>query len=93
MTIQSKIVEECIYLVHNLSATKDGTTAIKHRIALEWADFGKNKQLLTSKCIPLHIKAKIYNTYILPVVLYGLECVNWTTKFCNTIETLQNHRM
>ena len=49
-----------------MSATNDGTTAVKHRIALGWAAFGKNKQLLTSKLIPLHIKAKIYNTYILP---------------------------
>ena len=86
-------IKEFIYLGHKLSATNDGTTALKHRIAFGWAAFGKNKQLLTSKRIPLHTKAKIYNTYILPVVLYGLECVNWTTKLCNTIETFQNHIM
>ena len=43
----------------------NGTTAVKHRIALGWAVFGKNKRLLTSKRIPLHIKSKIYNPSIL----------------------------
>ena len=53
----------------------------------------KNKNLLVSKRIPYHIKTKIYNTYVLPVVLYGLECVNWTTKRCGTVEIFQNHIM
>ena len=43
--------------------------------------------------LALRTKAKIYDTYILPVVLYGLECVNWTAKLCNTTETFQNHIM
>ena len=39
------------------------------------------------------MKKRIYNTYILPVVLYGLECVNWTSSLCNKIETFQNNMM
>ena len=88
-----KQVTEFVYLGHKLSATNDGSTAVKHRIALGWAAFSRNKQLLTSRRVPLHVKAGIYNTYILPVVTYGLECVNWTTKLCSKIETFQNHIM
>ena len=39
-----------------------------------------NKAVLTSKRVSYHLKSKIFNTYVIPVVLYGLECVNWTSK-------------
>ena len=88
-----KQVTEFVYFGYKLSATNNGSTAVKHRIALGWAAFSRNKQLLTSRRVPMHVKARIYNTYILPVVTYGLECVNWTTKLCSKIETFQNHIM
>ena len=82
-------VSDFIYLCHKLSATNDGTAAAKHRIGLGWAAFEKNKELLTSKCVPYNIKTKVYNTYVLPVVMHGLECINWTYKLCMTVETSQ----
>ena len=48
-----------------------------------------NKLLLTSTRVPYHIKTKIFNTYILPVVLYGMEA----KKLQQTMETFQNHIM
>ena len=86
-------VKEFIYLGHKVSSVNDGSAAVQHRIGLGWAAFQKNKKILTSKRVPYHIKAKTYKTYILPVVLYGLECVNWTASLCNKIETFQNHIM
>ena len=64
-----KQVNEFVYLGHKLSATNDRTVAVKHRIRLRWAAFEKNKVLLTSKKVPYRIKASIYKTYVLPVVL------------------------
>ena len=64
-----------------------------HRIGLGWAAFEKNRILLSSNRIPMHVKRKIYETYILQVVLYGLDCVNWTSLLCGKIETFQNHIM
>ena len=90
---QIKQVNDFIYLGHKLSSTNNGAAAVQHRIGLGWASFSKYKLLLTSPRIPYHIKNKIYNTYILPVVLYGLECVNWTKTQCNKIEVFQNHIM
>ena len=55
--------------------------------------FEKNKQLLTSRRTPFHIKARLYKIYILPVVLYGLECVNWASSLLRRMETFQNHVM
>ncbi len=86
-------VSEFVYLGHKLSRTNDGNVAVQHRIGLGWAAFQSNKFLLTSKRIPPKVKARIYNTYILPVVLYGLDCVNWTVSLCDKIEVFQNHMM
>ena len=88
-----KHVSEFVYLGHKLSCMNDGAAAVKHRTGLGWAAFEKNKNILMSKRVPLHIKTRIYNTYVLPVVLYGLECVNWTEKLSKTVEVFQNHIM
>ena len=66
---------------------------MKHRIGVGWAAFQKNKSMLTSRRIPYHIISKIYNNYVLHVVLYGLECVNWTEKLQASVEAFQNHMM
>ena len=86
---QIKQVKEFIYLGHKLSTTNDGSVAVQHRIGLGWAAFEKNKDILTSTRVPYQIKSKIYNTYILPVVLYGLECVNWKITSLHKIETFK----
>ena len=96
LTIDNKLIEQVdtfIYLGHKLSSTNNGPVAVQHRIELGWASFSKHKLLLTSSRVPYHIKKKIYNTYILPVVLYGLDCVNWTKTLCTKIEVFQNHIM
>ena len=67
---QVKQVNQFFYIGHKISATNDGTAAVKHRIGLGWAAFEKNKILLTSKRVPYHINAQVYNTYILRIVLY-----------------------
>ena len=80
-------------LATNFSSSNNPEVAVKHRIGLGWAAFGKHEQLIKSKRVSIHIKSKIYLTYILPVVLYGLDCVTWTQKLENLIETFQNHIM
>ena len=42
---------------------------------------------------PYHIKANVYEKYVLSVMLHGLECMNWTTKLLQKFETFQNHIM
>ena len=87
---QIKQVNEFVYLGYKLSASNNGLTAVKHRIGLGWAAFEKNKPLLKSKRIAYRTKKNIYNTYILPVILYGLECVNWTPNTIQKLEVFQN---
>lgn len=90
---QIEQVSEFVYLGHKLSSINDGYTAVQYRIGLGWAAFEKNKKILTSSRLPIRLKAKILNTYVLPVVLYGLECVNWKSTTMEKITTFQNHMM
>ena len=86
-------VTEFIYLGHKLSSKNDGLAAVQYRIGLGWAAFNINKAALTSRRISYHLKSKIFNTYVIPVVLYGLECVNWTSKSLQKLVVFQNHIM
>ena len=88
-----KQVTEFIYLGHKLTSSNDHEAALKHRIGLGWAAFQKNSTLLKSKRVPFSVKAKVYLIYVLPVVLYGLDCLTWTTKLSERVEVFQNHIM
>lgn len=68
------------------------TVQLLFNIGLSWAAFEKNKSLLTSSCNAYKSKTKIYN-YILPVLLYGLDCVNWTITRLKKVKMFQNHIM
>jgi len=46
-----------------------------------------------SNRIPVKMKTKIYKIYIIPILLYSLECVTWTKKLSQMIETFQNNIM
>ena len=81
------------YLGYRLSFDGDDTPAIKHRIGLGWDSFNKSEMLLTSKGIPIKVKTKIYSTYVIPVILYGLECSTWKEKSLYSLEVFQNHIM
>ena len=84
-------MSEFIYLGYKISCTNDPEVAVKHRIGLGWAAFGKHKKILTSPRVPRYIKVKVYMLYILPVALYGLDCVTWTKKLASRIEVFQNN--
>ena len=60
--IKLEQVTEFIYLGHKISSSNNHEVAVKHRIGLGWAAFGKHEQLIKSKRIPIHIKSKIYLT-------------------------------
>ena len=94
MTINGKPIKqvtEFVYLGFKLSSKNDPEVAVRHRIGLGWAAFGKQEHILKSTRVPYHIKTKVYLCYILPVVLFGLDCVTWTRVLESKIEVFQNH--
>ena len=88
-----KQVTEFIYLGHKLSASYDHLPAVNHRIGLRWAAISKHAHVLKSRMVPLSIKTKMYEIYIRPVVMYGLDCIPWTQSLINKREMFQNHFM
>ena len=88
-----KQVTEFIYLGHKLTASNNQIAALKHRIGLGWAAFQKNSSVLKSKRVPIPTKVKVYQIYVLPVVLHGLDCITWTKQLSDSIEIFQNHIM
>ena len=86
-----KPVTEFVYLGFKLSCKNDPEVAVCHRMGLGWAAFGKQEHILKSTRVPYHIKTKVYLCYILPVVLFGLDCVTWTKNLESRIEVFQNH--
>ena len=88
-----KQVTEFIYLGHKLTASNNHQAALKHRIGLGWAAFQKNSTVLKSKRVPIPIKVRVYQIYVLSVVLHGLDCISWTKELLDSIEVFQNHVM
>lgn len=73
-----KSVLEFIYIVISSHA---------EMINLGWVISEKNKELLTSNWLLYSIKSKIYDIYIMLVVLYGIKFVNQTSTLYKKIET------
>ena len=88
-----KQVSEFVYLGHKLSAIYKNEAAVDYRIALAWAAFSKKEHILKSNRVTIKVKTKIYNTYVVPVLLYGLDCVTWTSRMMSKFEVFQNHIM
>ena len=88
-----KQVTNFIYLGHKLTSSSDHEATLKHRIGLGWAAFQKHSITLKSKRLPINVKVRTYLLYILPVVLYGLDCITWTEKLSKSIEVFQNNVM
>ena len=88
-----KQVTEFVYLGHKLTSSSNHEATLKHRLGLGWAAFQNNSTILKSKRVPISVKAKTYLIYVLPVVLYGLDCITWTKQLSNRIEIFQNHVM
>ena len=88
-----KQVTEFVYLGHKLTSSSNHEATLKHRLGLGWAAFQNNSTILKSKRVPISVKVKVYLIYVLPVVLYGLDCITWTKQLSNRIEVFQNHVM
>ena len=87
-------VTEFIYLGHQLSSKNDGFVAVQHRTGLGWATLSKNKAVLTSKRISYHLTSKIFNTYVIPFVLYGVESIQKFAVFQNhMVRFMTNKRL
>lgn len=68
-----EIVEEYIYLGQLISLSGDcQVKEVERRIQLGWAAYGKLRQVFRSS-LPQHLKTRIFNQCILPILTYASE--------------------
>lgn len=93
VTVDNKVlevVEEYIYLGHNIMLGKNNQTAeIGRRIRLAWAAFGNLAHILKEPKMPINLKRKVFDACVLPVMLYGLETVTLTKKSAQRLRVCQ----
>ena len=65
------------YLGRLLSVDDPHRTELRNRIACGWAAFMKNKGALCNKKLPISDRIRLFNSVVVPCVLYG--CGAWTT--------------
>ena len=85
------LVNDYVYLGQQMSFGNIDEE-ITRRIRLSWAAFGKLNNVLDPHVnIPQHLKAKVYNQCVLPVLTYGCETWPLTKKTIQLIAVSQRH--
>ena len=64
------------YFGRELCLTDQHEVELKHRLRTTWAKFGTFKNELTDKTVPLNLRLKLFNSVLIPTMLYG--CSSWT---------------
>ena len=70
-----------------LSPSKDrATAAVKNRICAAWHQFQKRRAILMNQHVSGHLLVKLFNSTILPVLLYGLSSLTLKLQHHNMIK-------
>ena len=94
--INNAIVEQVSkykYLGYTITESGNDESAINERIGLGWAAFNNKKAIIKSRKCTMKVKKDIIETYIYPVVTYGLECATWTKALEEKLNVFQNKLM
>ena len=83
-------VEEFKYLGTNLTNQNLIQEEIKSRLRSGNACYHSVQSLLSSRLLSKNLKAKIYRTIILPVVLYGCEAWSLTAREERKLRVFEN---
>lgn len=81
-------VDEYIYLGQKVKAGPGQEDEIKRRIAMGWTAFGRHSNILRGD-IPMCLKRKVFNTCIVPVIIYGAETWSLTKVLERKIQATQ----
>ncbi|KHN87357.1 Putative uncharacterized transposon-derived protein F52C9.6, partial [Toxocara canis] len=74
---EGQIMEEVgsyVYLGHQLSFTDNIVGECSRRRNAAWSSFNRIRTLLFDANLPMKIKAELFHSTIVPILLYGAEC-------------------
>jgi len=69
-------VASFIYLGRLVSFSKDRTAELRRRIGAAWGALNQHRDFYSSRRTPQHLKCRLFNTVVLPTLLYAAE--TWT---------------
>lgn len=84
-------VEEYVYLGQLISPSDTMQKEIDRRIANTWKRYWSLSEIMKNKDMPMKDKRKVYNTCILPCLIYGCQTWALTKKQLNKINICQNN--
>lgn len=73
-----EFVDEYIYLGQRVSFKNRTENEIKRRIAIAWSKYWSFKEIMKNKQINIKTKKKLYETAIMPSLMYG--CQSWSLR-------------
>lgn len=82
-------VEDFIYLGQLVSFSERQDKELRRRIQNAWKGFWKLKTYLTSRSLPMKLKARIFNMCIVPILTYGCQTWSFTKRQRSRMETTQ----
>lgn len=83
-------VKSFTYLGSMMSSTGDTAPEIPHRIALASSAFNKLSNIWKSNSLSKHLKLKIFNSCVIPVLTYGCESWKATKALERKLDNFEN---
>ncbi|PIO74625.1 hypothetical protein TELCIR_03365 [Teladorsagia circumcincta] len=80
LRMESSVIEEVssyIYLIQAITMDNDLSIEIGRRRRAGWVTFNKYRDVLTDRRLDARVKARVFNTHVLPALMYGSE--TWST--------------
>ena len=79
--LEGSVIEEVssyVYLGQAITMDNDLTAEISRRRKAGWAAFNKYRDVLTDKRLDVQTRGQVFNTHVLPALVYGCETWNKT---------------
>ena len=92
LEVENKVIERVTqykYLGQTIQTENRMPNEIDQRIRAGWSSFGKNKEILQDRDIPMCLKRKVFNQCIIPTITYGCQTWTLTEKIMRKIRTTQ----
>jgi exonuclease III len=83
-------VQDYVYLGQVISPEQQMLKELERRITNTWRKYWSMKEIMKNKSVPMEIKAKLYNTCLLPCLTYGCETWTCTKKNIQQIAVCQH---
>ena len=87
--IEIEKVDQYKYLGQTIAMEDRTANEVQLRIKAGWSVFGRYREILKDKEIPMCLKRKVFNECIIPTLTYGCQTWTLTKELVHNIEVWQ----